>query len=111
LRKTENKPMYETLADLYLAVIMVGAAMALIFWFLRSQAAASAGRMMMMMKSIGLGRWAATHKVLGSRALLADVRQRCAKCPREDLCERWLAGKVEGDNGFCPNGPIFSGLK
>lgn len=103
--------MYETITDLYLALIMVGVALALIVWFHRSEMAASAGRMTLMMANIGLGRWAATHKDLASRAIMNDVRQRCAKCPREDLCERWLAGNVEGDNEFCPNASLFRSLK
>lgn len=103
--------MYETFTDLYVALILVGAALALILWFNRNELSASTGRMKLMMASIGLDRWSDTHKDLASRAVLADARQRCKKCPKEDLCERWLAGKVEGNNGFCPNVPIFRSLQ
>jgi hypothetical protein len=37
------------------------------------------------------------------------VRARCRRCPVEDVCERWLAGELEGDNGFCPNANVFDG--
>ena len=43
-------------------------------------------------------------------AIIEDIRSRCRKCQAEDLCERWLAGKVEGENTFCPNAPIFGAL-
>jgi len=41
----------------------------------------------------------------------SEVRSRCQRCPAEDLCERWLAGKVDSENGFCPNAQTFARLK
>ena len=41
---------------------------------------------------------------------MQEVRARCRRCPAEDVCERWLAGEIEGDNGFCPNADVFDGV-
>jgi hypothetical protein len=46
-----------------------------------------------------------------TEAIIQDVRRRCGRCRSEALCDRWLAGKVEGDNSFCPNAQIFDLLK
>ncbi len=44
-------------------------------------------------------------------AIRKEVRHRCRICQNEDLCERWLAGKViKGGNSFCPNARIFRDL-
>jgi len=41
---------------------------------------------------------------------IADVKARCRRCPSEGLCERWLLGKVDGENTFCPNALTFDRL-
>jgi hypothetical protein len=43
-------------------------------------------------------------------AIRKVMRRRCITCPREGLCERWLAGEVEGSNSFCPNAQTFRTL-
>ena len=43
--------------------------------------------------------------------IIKEVRSRCRRCQTEDLCERWLSGKVvKGGNSFCPNARIFRNL-
>ena len=87
------------------AIIMVAVSVALIVWFLRYLAAASGRRMMHMLTRAGVDPEVARHG--DTEAIIQDLRSRCLKCRSEDLCDRWLAGKVEGDNSFCPNAQIF----
>ncbi len=87
------------------AVLMVAASIALIVWFQSSETALSIGRMTRMMTRFGLDAAIAGR---GDPHLLKQSRARCAKCPREDHCERWLAGEISGDKSFCPNATIFS---
>lgn len=99
--------MASTLFQYYFAIFMVAVIGALFIWFMRSESAASTGRMMGMMKRVGLDPGSA---VLGRRqtgAALKAARRRCGRCPREDFCDRWLAGEVEGDDAFCPNAGTF----
>jgi hypothetical protein len=90
---------------------MVGVAVAIIVWLRSSQESASARRMRRMMARIGLAPGTATLADPRSMAMRKDARRRCRKCPREDLCERWLAGEVGGSNSFCPNARIFRFLR
>ncbi len=93
------------------AIIMVGVAVAIIVWLQSSQAAASARRMMGMMTRVGLDPGTATLVDPRTMAIRQEARRRCMRCPREDLCDRWLAGKVKGDNTFCPNAQAFRILR
>ncbi len=90
-----------------LAIFMVGVTLALIVWFRSSQAAASGRRMMGMMTRVGLDPGAAMFGDPRLVAIRNEARRRCLRCPREDLCDRWLAGKIEGGNSFCANAQIF----
>ncbi len=89
------------------AIIMVGVAAAIIVWLQSSQAAASGRRMMGMMTRVGLDPGTATLDEPRTMAIIKEARRRCRRCPREDLCDRWLAGKVKGGNTFCPNTQTF----
>ncbi len=89
------------------AIAMVGVTIAIMLWFQSSQAAASARRMMGMMTRVGLDPGTAMLGDPRSLALGKEVRRRCLSCPREDLCDRWIAGKIEGSNSFCANAPTF----
>ena len=91
------------------AIIMVGVAVGSIVWLRSNMAAVSAWRMMRMMKRIGLDPGTIKNTLWDSKTMTIrkEVRRRCRRCPREDLCERWLAGKVEGGNTFCPNAETF----
>ncbi len=93
-----------------IAVLMVAASVGLFIWLQGSMTAASAGRLMRMIARIGLDPGIAARRDRQAVNLMEGVRQRCARCPREDHCERWLAGELEGGNAFCPNARIFEAL-
>ncbi|MBI4207752.1 MAG: hypothetical protein HY527_22250 [Betaproteobacteria bacterium] len=100
--------MNPTLFEIGVAIIMVAVSIALVVWFSRYMAAASGRRMMHMLTRAGVDPEVAKHG--DTEAIIQDVRSRCRRCRFEDLCDRWLAGKVEGDNSFCPNAQIFRSL-
>ena len=100
--------MNPTLFEIGVAALMVGMSVALIVWFLKDIWAASGRRMMHMLTRAGVDPEVARQG--DTNAIIHDVRSRCRRCQSEDLCDRWLAGSVEGDNGFCPNAQIFRGL-
>ncbi len=94
------------------AIFMVAVTVALLVWFRGSLAAASARRMMSMMTRVGLNPKTAQLGDPRTKAIMKEARHRCRRCPREDFCDRWLAGEVEGDNTFCLNAqtlPILAG--
>ena len=98
--------MIPTLFEIGVAIFMVTVSIALVAWFSRDMAAASGRRMMNMLAHVGVDPQVARH----GDAILRDVQSRCRSCRSEALCDRWLAGGVEGDNDFCPNAQIFRGL-
>ena len=100
--------MNPTLFEIGVAALMVAVSVALIVWFSRYMAVASGRRMMHMLTRAGVDPEVA--KQGDTDAIIHDVRSRCRRCQSEDLCDRWLAGSVEGDNGFCPNAQIFRRL-
>ena len=100
--------MNPTLFEIGVAIFMVAVSIALIVWFSRYVAAASGRRMMHMLTRAGVDPEVARHG--NTEAIMQDVRSRCRRCMSEGLCDRWLAGKVEGDNSFCPNAQIFRRL-
>ena len=100
--------MNPTLFEIGVAIFMVAVGVALIAWFSRYMAAASGRRMMRMLAGAGVDPEVARHG--DTETIIRDVRSRCRRCRSEDLCDRWLAGKVEGDNSFCPNAEIFRNL-
>ena len=94
--------------EIGVAIVMVSVSIALVAWFSRHMAAASGRRMMDMLAHLGLYLEVVRHG--DTEAIMRNVRSRCRRCRSEDLCDRWLAGKVDGDNSFCPNAPIFRNL-
>ncbi len=94
-----------TLFEIGVATSMLVASVALVVWFSRYLVASSESRMMHMLARAGVSPEVARQG--DTRAIMQDVRSRCGRCMAEDLCDRWLAGKVEGDNSFCPNAQIF----
>ena len=100
--------MNPTLFEIGVATLMVAVSVALIVWFSRHMAAASGSRMMHMLRRAGVDGEVAKHG--DTAAIIQDVRSRCRRCRSEDLCDRWLAGSVEGDNSFCPNAQLFHTL-
>ena len=100
--------MNPTLFEIGVAILMVTVIVALVVWLSRNMAAISARRRMNMLARAGVDPEIARHG--DNEAIMRDVRSRCGKCRSEDLCVRWLAGSVEGDNDFCPNAQIFRSL-
>lgn len=99
-----------TPAIIAFAISAVALNIVLFMWFRGSMAAASARRMKGMIARLGLGRESAILDFTRTGAIMADTRRRCRRCPRDDYCNRWLAGEVEGSNAFCPNAPVFDKL-
>ena len=97
--------MNPTMFEIGAAILMVAVGVALVVWYSKYLAAASRGRMLRMLTSAGVDPEVARHG--DAETIMRDVRGRCERCRSEDLCDRWLAGTVEGDNSFCPNAAIF----
>ena len=93
--------------EISIAAIMVGVAVVFIMLLQSSHAATSARRMRGMMTRLGLDPGTVRLDDPRTMALNKEARRRCRSCPREDLCDRWLAGKVEGAGAFCPNAQTF----
>jgi hypothetical protein len=89
------------------AIFMVTVALAMIIATRSYLRTTSSIRMRRMMARIGLPAGIRTLGDPQTQAIMKDVFYRCRKCPAEALCERWLAGNVEGGNAFCPNARIF----
>jgi hypothetical protein len=100
--------MSPTLFEIGVAIVMLAVIVALFVWFAKYLRASSERRMTRMLTRAGVDPDIAARG--DKAAIIEDVRRRCQKCQAEDLCERWLAGKVEGENTFCPNAQIFSAL-
>lgn len=100
--------MSPTPSEIGIALVMVAVIVALLVWFVRDKGANSERRMMRMLMRAGVDPDIAARG--DKEAIIKDIRSRCGKCRAEDLCERWLAGKVEGGNSFCPNAQIFGAL-
>lgn len=100
--------MNPTLFQIGVAVVMVAVSLGLILWFSRDMVAASRRRLTNMLALAGVAPEVAKHG--DNRATMKDVQSRCLRCRSEGLCERWLAGKVEGDHSFCPNAQVFRTL-
>jgi Family of unknown function (DUF6455) len=98
------------LSDTQIALIITVVAAALVVWFRNTIAAASRSRMYRMMAKLGVDPNKLGRAAGSASASVETVRTRCRMCPSEDVCERWLSGEIEGDNGFCPNARIFDGV-
>jgi hypothetical protein len=98
------------LSDFGIAVFFIAVAAALVLWFRRKLTADSTSRMFRMMAKVGVYPRNFAKSGDGSGLDMNAVRKRCRLCPAEDVCERWLAGEIEGDNGFCPNAEVFDGV-
>ena len=100
--------MNPTLFEIGVAIFMLAVSIALVVWFFRYTAAASGRRMIHMLTGVGVDPEVARQG--DNEAIMRDVQSRCVRCRSEALCDRWLAGKVEGDDSFCPNAQIFRRL-
>ncbi len=102
--------LFDAMFEINVAIVMVAVTFALFMWVQRSQAAASARRLTGVMTRVGLDPGIAGLGDPRTTAIMNQARHRCRKCPREDVCDRWLAGSVKGDNTFCPNAQTFRSL-
>lgn len=98
-----------SLIQIIAAVLMVGAAVALVYAIRQYMATQSERRMRTMLIKIGLDPVMVNSGDTG--AIMREVRRRCRNCSSEDACERWLAGEETGDNAFCPNAAVFESMK
>ena len=105
-----NPTLLEAMFEINVAIVMVAVTVVMFVWFQRSQAAASAMRMMRMMTRVGLDPGFVTHGDRQNKAIMKDVRRRCGRCMLEDFCDRWCAEQAKGGNAFCPNARIFRDL-
>ncbi len=92
------------------AILMVAVSIAMFVWLAGSEAAASSKRTTGMMTRVGLSPGTATPGDAQTVAIMEATRRRCRGCPREELCDRWLAGEVKGSNSFCLNAQTFDVL-
>ena len=105
-----NPTLFEAMFEINVAIILVTVSVALLVWFQRNLVATSARRLTGMMTRTGLDPVIATEGDPRTKAVLKEARRRCRNCMREGLCDRWLAGKVEASNSFCPNARVFRTL-
>ncbi len=99
-----------TIIQIEIAVMMAVVGIGLLIWLQSDLTAASVGRMMRMIVRVGLDPKIVAHDDPKTVNLMKDVRERCARCPSEARCERWLAGEIGGGNAFCPNARVFDEL-
>ena len=103
----EGGSMNPTMVDITIALFMVALSTVLVIGYLKYLNAGSKRRMISMMERVGLDPETATLDDPQIKNIINDVRKRCRKCPSEDVCERWLAGEIDGENNFCPNAQVF----
>ncbi len=102
--------MFEEMFNINFAIVAVAVVIALFIWFKTTESAASTKRMSSMMARVGLASRIAARRDARTTAVVKEARRRCGRCPREDVCERWLAGRLDGANEFCPNARVFDAL-
>lgn len=101
--------MNPALFEIGVAVFAAAVSVALVVRFSRHAASASEKRMVHMLMCAGVDPRFSGHD--DTWPILQVARGRCGRCRSADLCDRWLAGKLEGDNSFCRNTQIFRILK
>lgn len=101
--------MNESIFQAVAAMATIGIAAAMFLGFRRYLAVNSERRMRTMLESVGLDPEIATSGEIPT--IMKKVRQRCRSCASEAVCERWLQGKKDDSNDFCPNAKIFEVLR
>jgi hypothetical protein len=97
-----------SLFQIVIAIVLAAIAIVLAWGYLRYKAAGADRRLQAMLEKAGVD--PAVARSGDNESIMRDVRKRCRRCQTEDVCERWLAGAVEGDNEFCPNAGVFDVL-
>ena len=98
-----------TVMQAFIGIVMAGIAVLIVFGFRSYLANSSERRMRSMLESIGLDPAIAYSNEIPT--IMREVRQRCRTCQSESVCERWLKGKEQGGNDFCPNAKVFEVLE
>lgn len=93
----------------FAAISMVGVALILFLAIRGYMAGASERRMRRMLQRVGIDPIIVASG--DTTQIIKEIRQRCRTCSTEAVCERWLAGKRQGDNDFCPNANVFATLR
>ena len=93
----------------FIGLAMASIAILIVFGFRSYLANSSERRMRSMLESIGLDPAIAYSNEIPT--IMREVRQRCRTCQSESVCERWLKGKEQGGNDFCPNAKVFEVLE
>jgi hypothetical protein len=101
--------MNESFFQVVAAMATIAIAVAMMLGFRRYLAVNSERRMRMMLESVGLDPEIATSGEIPT--IMKEVRQRCRSCAIESVCERWLEGKKDDGNDFCPNAKVFEVLR
>jgi len=101
--------MNESIFQVVAAMATIGIAAAMMLGIRRYLAINSERRMRMMLESVGLDPEIATSGEIPT--IMKEVRQRCRSCAIESVCERWLEGKKDDGNDFCPNAKVFEVLR
>lgn len=96
------------MTQVFAVIAMLGVAAALVLVYRAYLTGNSERRMRSMLESAGLDPVLASSGEIPT--IMKDVRRRCRSCSSEDVCERWLEGKEEGSNAFCPNAKVFEVL-
>lgn len=94
-----------SLTQVFAAIAMLVVAAVLILAYRAYLAGSSEQRLHRMLESAGLDPALASSGEIPT--IMKDVRQRCRSCSSEAVCERWLEGKEDGGNAFCPNSKVF----
>jgi hypothetical protein len=100
--------MTTTLSQGVLGLALGAIAIFLVLGFLKFKAAGSNRRLQSMLAQAGVDPRAARSG--SAEAITKEIRARCARCQNEDVCERWLAGTVQGGNEFCPNAALLNAV-
>ena len=101
--------MNESVIQVVAIMAMIATAAAVVFGFKRYLAVNSERRMQAMLESVGLDPEIATSGEIPT--IMKEVRQRCRSCASESVCERWLLGRKDDSNDFCPNAKVFDILR
>ena len=100
--------MTSTLSQVVLGLVLAAIAIFLVLRFLKFKAAGANRRLQSMLARAGVDPRVARSG--NTESITKEIRARCARCQNEDVCERWLAGTVQGGNEFCPNAALLNTL-
>lgn len=95
--------------QIFAALVMLAAAIALVLAYRGYLVAGSERRMRNMLEHVGLDPTLAANG--DTDTLVNEIRRRCQTCSAESVCELWPADEMHGDNSFCPNAEVFEEIR